>query len=167
MRQRVALLRTFLAGREVLALDEPFGALDALTRRELQGWLAEVLATDRRTCLLVTHDVDEALWLSDEVLVLSARPARIVTRVRVPFGRPRDPLLVADPAFGAPQGRGARRPRRPARGASRLNRRRRSPRRDAASGVCYASAMSSSSRQRQHRGRPVAPPFRRCGRRRP
>jgi ABC-type nitrate/sulfonate/bicarbonate transport system ATPase subunit len=101
MRQRVALLRTFLAGREVLALDEPFGALDALTRRELQGWLADVLASERRTCLLVTHDVDEALWLSDEVLVLSSRPARVVTRVRVPFGRPRDPLLVADTGFAA------------------------------------------------------------------
>jgi ABC-type nitrate/sulfonate/bicarbonate transport system ATPase subunit len=101
MRQRVALLRTFLAGRDVLALDEPFGALDALTRRELQVWLAEVLASDRRTCLLVTHDVDEALWLSDEVLVLSARPARVVARVGVPFARPRDPLLVADARFGA------------------------------------------------------------------
>jgi ABC-type nitrate/sulfonate/bicarbonate transport system ATPase subunit len=100
MRQRVALLRTFLAERDVLALDEPFGALDALTRRELQAWLAEVLAIERRTCLLVTHDVDEALWLSDEVLVLSPRPAVVQARVRVPFARPRDPLLVTDPAFG-------------------------------------------------------------------
>jgi ABC-type nitrate/sulfonate/bicarbonate transport system ATPase subunit len=100
MRQRVALLRTFLADRDVLALDEPFGALDALTRRELQAWLAGVLATERRTCLLVTHDVDEALWLSDEVLVLSPRPATVLARLRVPFARPRDPLLVTEPAFG-------------------------------------------------------------------
>jgi ABC-type nitrate/sulfonate/bicarbonate transport system ATPase subunit len=99
MRQRVALLRTFLAGNEVMALDEPFGALDALTRRELQVWLSDVLSSERRTCLLVTHDVDEALWLSDEVLVLSPRPGRIRVRVDVPFSRPRSPLLVAEPAF--------------------------------------------------------------------
>jgi ABC-type nitrate/sulfonate/bicarbonate transport system ATPase subunit len=99
MRQRVALLRTFLAGNEVMALDEPFGALDALTRRELQVWLADVLSSERRTCLLVTHDVDEALWLSDEVLVLSPRPGRIRVRVDVPFSRPRSPLLVGEPAF--------------------------------------------------------------------
>jgi ABC-type nitrate/sulfonate/bicarbonate transport system ATPase subunit len=99
MRQRVALLRTFLAGREVMALDEPFGALDAITRRELQVWLADILASERRTCLLVTHDVDEALWLSDEVVVLSPRPGRVRARVPVPFERPRSPLLVADAHF--------------------------------------------------------------------
>jgi ABC-type nitrate/sulfonate/bicarbonate transport system ATPase subunit len=100
MRQRVALLRTLLAGRSVLALDEPFGALDALTRRELQRWLAALLSGERRTALLVTHDVDEALWLSDTVVVLSARPARVTARVEVPFERPRSPLLVADARFG-------------------------------------------------------------------
>ena len=100
MRQRVALLRTLLADRDVLALDEPFGALDALTRRELQVWLATVLESERRTALLVTHDVDEALWLSDTVVVLSPRPARVRATIGVPFGRPRSPLLVADPAFG-------------------------------------------------------------------
>ena len=100
MRQRVALLRTLLAGRDVLALDEPFGALDALTRRELQAWLATVLTSEQRTTLLVTHDVDEALWLSDTVVVLSPRPARVRATIGVPFPRPRSPLLVADPEFG-------------------------------------------------------------------
>jgi ABC-type nitrate/sulfonate/bicarbonate transport system ATPase subunit len=101
MRQRVALLRTFLVDRPVLLLDEPFGALDALTRRAMQAWLAEVWEADRRTVVLVTHDVEEALILADRVVVLSARPARIVADVAVPFERPRRPGLLADPAFVA------------------------------------------------------------------
>ncbi len=101
MRQRLALLRTVLAGLDVVVLDEPFGALDALTRRELQAWLAQVLGQLSRTCLLVTHDVDEALWLSDEVVVLSPRPARVVATVAAPFPRPRAPGLVTEPEFVA------------------------------------------------------------------
>jgi ABC-type nitrate/sulfonate/bicarbonate transport system ATPase subunit len=106
MRQRVALLRTFLVDRPVLLLDEPFGALDALTRQAMQDWLAEVWEADgsgarRRTVLLVTHDVEEALLLADRVVVLSARPARVVADVAVPFARPRRHGLVADPAFVA------------------------------------------------------------------
>jgi len=77
MRQRVELARTFLARRDVLLLDEPLGALDPLTRAALQDWLVEVWTEFRRTILLVTHDVEEALLLSDEILVLSARPARV------------------------------------------------------------------------------------------
>ena len=65
MRQRVAFLRTLMAGRPVLLLDEPFASLDAITRAEMQSWLAEVLEPDRHTVLLVTHDVEEALYLSD------------------------------------------------------------------------------------------------------
>ena len=99
MRQRLALLRTFLVGLDVLALDEPFGALDAITRRQLQTWLQDVLAADRRTALLVTHDVEEAVLLADEVLVLSRRPAEIVLRLPVPFDRPRGNQLVSDGAF--------------------------------------------------------------------
>ena len=72
MRQRVAFLRTLLAGKEVLLLDEPFGALDAITRAELQEWLAGALAGEPRTVLLVTHDVEEALLLCERVLVLAA-----------------------------------------------------------------------------------------------
>ncbi|WP_081861514.1 ABC transporter ATP-binding protein [Cellulomonas sp. HZM] len=84
MRQRVALLRTVLSGRELLLLDEPFGALDPLTRRRLNGWLADVaLAADGRGVVLVTHDVDEALLLADRVVVLSERPGRVVLDERV------------------------------------------------------------------------------------
>ena len=75
MRQRIAFLRTLLAGKPVLLLDEPFASLDAITRAEMQEWLAEALAAESRTAILVTHDVEEALYLSDRVVVLSARPA--------------------------------------------------------------------------------------------
>ncbi len=101
MRQRLALLRTFVAGLDTLLLDEPFGALDAITRRDLQRWLAEVWAEDRRTVLLVTHDVDEALLLSDRVLVLSPRPGRRIVDLAVDLPRPRTTDLVTDPGFAA------------------------------------------------------------------
>src|SRR5690606_26468529 len=101
MRQRLALLRTFLLPSGVLLLDEPFGALDAITRREMHRWLQEVWQRDRRTVLFVTHDVEEALVLSDRVHVMSARPGRIVESVDVPFVRPRDTQVVSDPAFVA------------------------------------------------------------------
>lgn len=89
MRQRLALLRTFLMPRDTLLLDEPFGALDAMTRREMQEWLEGVWARDGRTVLLVTHDVDEALLLSDVVYVMSPRPGRITARIEVGLDRPR------------------------------------------------------------------------------
>jgi ABC-type nitrate/sulfonate/bicarbonate transport system ATPase subunit len=98
MRQRVAFLRTLLAGKPVLCLDEPFGALDALTRREMQDWLQDALAQERRTVLLVTHDVEEAALLADRVVVLSARPGRVVAVLPQPGARPRastDPAVVA------------------------------------------------------------------------
>ena len=77
MKQRAALLRTFLAGRELMLLDEPFGALDALTRAQMQEWLLDVWQEDRKTILFVTHDVEEAIYLSDRVYVMSGRPGRI------------------------------------------------------------------------------------------
>jgi ABC-type nitrate/sulfonate/bicarbonate transport system ATPase subunit len=83
MRQRVAFLRTLMAGRPVLLLDEPFASLDAITRAEMQSWLAGVLRGDRHTVLLVTHDVEEALYLSDRVLVLSSRPASVAERIEI------------------------------------------------------------------------------------
>jgi ABC-type nitrate/sulfonate/bicarbonate transport system ATPase subunit len=102
MRQRVAFLRTLLAGKPVLALDEPFAALDAITRAEMQEWLAGALRADPRTVVLVTHDVEEALYLSDRVAVLSARPARIVAELRAPEPRAPDrDGAVTDPAFVA------------------------------------------------------------------
>jgi ABC-type nitrate/sulfonate/bicarbonate transport system ATPase subunit len=89
MRQRVAFLRTLLAGRPALLLDEPFGALDSITRAQMQEWLAGALDGERRTLLLVTHDVEEALYLADRVAVMSPRPGRIVTEIEVPLERPR------------------------------------------------------------------------------
>ena len=89
MRQRVALLRAFLAQREILLLDEPLGALDALTRAELQEWLCSVWKSLRKTVVLVTHDVEEALLLSDRVLVLSAPPAKVIAEFLVSKERPR------------------------------------------------------------------------------
>jgi ABC-type nitrate/sulfonate/bicarbonate transport system ATPase subunit len=89
MRQRVAFARAVLAGGELLLLDEPFGALDALTRLGLQRWLAEMCAVLKLTCLLVTHDLDEALLLADRVYVLTPRPGRILLERPVPTPRPR------------------------------------------------------------------------------
>jgi ABC-type nitrate/sulfonate/bicarbonate transport system ATPase subunit len=101
MRQRAALLRTVLTEHDVLLLDEPFGALDALTRRELQDWLQGIWRQFRRTIVFITHDVEEALYLGDRVLVLSARPGRVVRELIVPLPRPRHPRMLAQPEFGA------------------------------------------------------------------
>jgi ABC-type nitrate/sulfonate/bicarbonate transport system ATPase subunit len=98
MRQRVAFLRTLLPGRPVLLLDEPFGALDSITRASMQRWLAEALAQEPRTVLLVTHDVEEALFLADRVAVLSQRPGRVVAEIDVDLPRPRE---VTSAEFGA------------------------------------------------------------------
>jgi ABC-type nitrate/sulfonate/bicarbonate transport system ATPase subunit len=102
MRQRVAFLRTLVSGKPLLALDEPFAALDAITRAEMQEWLAEALLADPRTVVLVSHDVEEALYLSDRVVVLSARPARIVAELRAPAPRAPDrDAAVTHPDFVA------------------------------------------------------------------
>jgi ABC-type nitrate/sulfonate/bicarbonate transport system ATPase subunit len=90
MRQRVAFLRTLIAGKPVLALDEPFASLDAITRAEMQEWLAAALKADPRTVVLVSHDIEEALYLCDRVAVLSARPARIVAELSAPNVRAAD-----------------------------------------------------------------------------
>jgi NitT/TauT family transport system ATP-binding protein len=89
MRQRVSFLRTLLAGKPVLALDEPFASLDAITRHEMQRWLAHVLEIEPRTVVLVTHDVEEAVLLADRVVVLSPRPGRAVEELAVALPRPR------------------------------------------------------------------------------
>ncbi|HEY6761456.1 MAG TPA: ABC transporter ATP-binding protein [Baekduia sp.] len=102
MRQRVAVARTLLSGAPVLCLDEPFGALDAITRADTQAWLASVLAATPRTVLLVTHDVEEAAVLADRIVVLSPRPGRVVADLAVDLPRPREPT---DPAVVAVRAR--------------------------------------------------------------
>jgi ABC-type nitrate/sulfonate/bicarbonate transport system ATPase subunit len=101
MRQRVAFARAVLAGGDLLLLDEPFGALDALTRLSLQRWLAEVYATLNLTCLLVTHDLDEALLLADRVYVLTSRPGRILLERHVTTPCPRTPETLSTPEIVA------------------------------------------------------------------
>jgi NitT/TauT family transport system ATP-binding protein len=89
MRQRVAFLRTLLSGKPLLCLDEPFGALDAITRSEMQAWLADALRRQSRTVVLVTHDVEEAVMLADRIAVLSPRPGRVIEQLEVQVPRPR------------------------------------------------------------------------------
>lgn len=99
MRQRAALLRTVVQQRPMLLLDEPFGALDALTRTQMQRWLAKMWSRHHWTVLLITHDVREAVLLSDRIYVLSSRPAHVVHQFRVPRDHPRQgvgsPVLAA------------------------------------------------------------------------
>jgi ABC-type nitrate/sulfonate/bicarbonate transport system ATPase subunit len=99
MRQRAALLRTILFNREVVLLDEPFGALDALTRAQMQEWLLDLWDDLGKTVLFVTHDIDEAIYLSDVVYVMSPRPGRIVARIDIDLDRPRKPAIVTSSRF--------------------------------------------------------------------
>jgi ABC-type nitrate/sulfonate/bicarbonate transport system ATPase subunit len=101
MRQRVALVRTLLCRRDLLVLDEPFGALDAMTRAAMQGYLLRLREEFGRTVLFITHDVEEAVLLSDRVYVMAARPGRIRAERRLDLPRPRratDPGIVAEKA---------------------------------------------------------------------
>lgn len=100
MRQRAALLRTVLTDNDTLLLDEPFGALDALTRREMQDWLLGLWRRFEQTILFITHDVEEALYLADRVIVLSERPGRIQHIVEVGLPRPRRRAMITRPEFG-------------------------------------------------------------------
>ena len=90
MRQRVALVRTLLFRKGILLLDEPFGALDAMTRTVMQSILLDIWAADKQTVLLITHDIEEALLLADKIYVLTARPATLKTEIPVPLPRPRN-----------------------------------------------------------------------------
>jgi NitT/TauT family transport system ATP-binding protein len=95
MRQRVGIARAFVADPEILLLDEPFGSLDAQTRTVLQQELLRIWRENRKLAVHVTHDIDEAILLSDRVLVMSGRPSRIREEIAIPFARPRD-LSVLD-----------------------------------------------------------------------
>jgi ABC-type nitrate/sulfonate/bicarbonate transport system ATPase subunit len=99
MRQRAALMRTALARRPVWLLDEPFGALDAITRSKMQQWLLEVWNRFRQTVFFVTHDIDEALFLSDRVYVLTPRPSRVSLYLEVDLPRPRRAEILTEPSF--------------------------------------------------------------------
>jgi len=101
MQQRAALLRTFLVGRDVLLLDEPFGALDALTRLQLQQWLRDRCVAGGKTTILVTHDIDEAIALADRICVLSPRPASVRAIVDIQLPETRSPEVRLLPAFAA------------------------------------------------------------------
>ena len=99
MRQRAAFLRTVLVNRDLMLLDEPFGALDAITRTHMQEWLMELWGSWRKTIVLVTHDVDEALLLSDRVYVLTGRPGRVKSVMDVNLPRPRHYEVVTEASF--------------------------------------------------------------------
>ncbi len=99
MRQRTAVLRTILPRKSLLLLDEPFGALDALTRAELQTWLAGLWEQERTSVLLVTHDAQEALILADRVIVLTPRPGRVAAELTVSLPRPRTRAMLTSPEF--------------------------------------------------------------------
>ena len=100
MRQRAALLRTVVQEKSTLLLDEPFGALDSLTRSELQTWLQSMWAEHDWTAMLITHDVREAIMLSDRIVVLNPRPASVREIITVDLPRPRGTEVLSSPAFG-------------------------------------------------------------------
>src|SRR5690606_18390975 len=100
MRQRLALARAYAVKPQFLLMDEPFGALDAQTRSAMQDLLLQVLLAEDKTVMLITHSVEEAIYLSSRIVVVTARPARIRTVIDVPFGYPRAENLHEDPRFG-------------------------------------------------------------------
>jgi ABC-type nitrate/sulfonate/bicarbonate transport system ATPase subunit len=104
MRQRAALMRTVIQDASVLLLDEPFGALDSLTRAEMQDFLLEIWDRFRRTVIFITHDIREAIYLSDTIHVMTARPATIRNTFSAPLPRPRTPEMITSPEFVALEG---------------------------------------------------------------
>jgi ABC-type nitrate/sulfonate/bicarbonate transport system ATPase subunit len=99
MQQRVSFLRALLSPQELMCLDEPFGSLDALTRQDMQAWLINIWEQNKRSILFVTHSIEEALFLSDRIYVLSNKPASILEEVTVPFARPRQETVLQEPKF--------------------------------------------------------------------
>ena len=101
MRQRAALLRTLLFDTDVILLDEPFGALDAQTKAHMQEWLMQLWSDFQKTVVFVTHDVEEAIFLSDEIHVMATRPGRIIESIPIPLPRPRARNVTLSPEFVA------------------------------------------------------------------
>lgn len=99
MRQRAALLRTYMFSKDILLLDEPFGGLDAITRSKMQEWLLQVIDKIKASVLFITHDIEEAIYLSDRIYVLSERPARIKEEVSISLTRPREREIVTSTKF--------------------------------------------------------------------
>lgn len=99
MRQRAALLRTLLYDQDIILLDEPFGALDAQTRLMMQEWLLQIWGDFKKTVLFITHDIDEAIFLSDEIYILTKRPGAIREKVAIPLQRPRNEQTILDQDF--------------------------------------------------------------------
>ncbi|MCL6603429.1 MAG: ABC transporter ATP-binding protein [Paenibacillus sp.] len=99
MQQRAAFLRALLAPQELMLLDEPFSALDALTRSEMQRWLLELWEENRRSVLFITHNIEEALLLSSRIYVFSGRPGSILHTINIPFPRPRREEITDSPEF--------------------------------------------------------------------
>ncbi|MFC0189566.1 ABC transporter ATP-binding protein [Fictibacillus aquaticus] len=99
MKQRAAFIRALLSPQSVICLDEPFSALDELTRLEMQKWLLSIWQEHQKTILFVTHNIDEALFLSDRIVVLSQKPARVLREFEVPFPRPRSEEILLTPEF--------------------------------------------------------------------
>ncbi|UQD52271.1 ABC transporter ATP-binding protein [Bacillus methanolicus] len=97
MKQRVAFIRALLSPQSLICLDEPFSALDELTRLNMQKWLLSIWEENRKTILFVTHNIDEALFLSDRIIVLSNKPAKVKAEFQIPFSRPRyERIMLTD-----------------------------------------------------------------------
>ena len=99
MKQRVAFIRALLSPQSLICLDEPFSALDELTRLDMQKWLLSMWEEHRRTILFVTHSIEEAIFLSDQIIVLSPKPARVFAKFKIPFQRPRQESLLLEDEF--------------------------------------------------------------------
>lgn len=99
MRQRAALLRTYLMTGDIMLLDEPFGALDEITRMQMQDWLLDIWDRHQKTVVFVTHNIDEAIFLSDRILLMSARPGSITKEIPILFSRPRNREMLLSPEF--------------------------------------------------------------------
>lgn len=99
MKQRASFIRALLSPQNVLLLDEPFSALDEFTRLDMQKWLLDIWEADRQSILFITHHIEEALFLSDKIVILTDRPTRVKEIIDIPFSRPRDEAILLTEEF--------------------------------------------------------------------